>query len=285
MRVAVNTTTIESAPVFGAAAALGADVDLISGKIPRLLDGSADAATNAETQALLLSLRNPELRIVLTVAECGYRIVARADSGVRRAADLRGKRVGTVRHSSAHFYLAKTLASAGLNEADAVAIDVPVEAMPTTLGRGEVDALSIWEPVAEAAIAAVNGRATTLAAPALFRERFNLNTTVTVLSDPARRARLVRFVGGVIRAAARIREQPRSAWPLLASKINLAEPTIERLWPQFRFPAHVPEDLLPLLIEEERWLASHQERTPRPPDTLATLIDGTVLRDARALAG
>lgn len=284
MRIAVNTTTIESAPVFVAAEMHPAAVQLQSGKIPRLLDGSADAATNAETQALLFSLREPSIRIILTVAECGYRIVARRASGIRAAADLRGKRVGTVAQTSSHFYLVKTLRAAGMAEADVTVVDVPLAEMPAVLKRGDIDALAIWEPVAQAAIDAAGGEVAVFEAPELYRERFNLNTTTSVLRDPSKRAALVAFVHALMEAAVRVREQPASAWPLLSAKINLAEPIIGRLWQQFRFPAVLPSDLLALLIEEEQWLAAAQSRPPRPAETLAGLIDDSIWREAQSLA-
>jgi NitT/TauT family transport system substrate-binding protein len=282
LRIAVNTTTIESAPVFVAGEMLGRAVELISGKIPLLLDGSADAATNAETQALLFSLKRPDIRIILTVAECGYRIIAPRAGGIRHAADLRGRKVGTVRHTSSHFYAVKALRRAGLTEADVTIVDVPLAEMPAALARGDIDALSIWEPVAEAAVEALKSDVTVLEAPELFRERFNLNTTAAVLDDPGKRSALVGFVRTLLDAAERIRAQPSAAWPLLSRQINVAERTIERLWRQFRFPAALSADLLPLLIEEEDWLAASQSRPPRTRETLARLIDDTVLREAQA---
>src|SRR4051812_23967055 len=78
IRIAVNMTTIESAPAFLAAQkATDVRIDLQSGGIPLLLDGGVDAATNSETQALIRSVARPDLRIIMTVSECAYRIVAR----------------------------------------------------------------------------------------------------------------------------------------------------------------------------------------------------------------
>src|SRR4051812_43016228 len=117
LRVAVNMTTIESAPVFLAAQnAPEQRMDIRAGGIPMLLDGGADAATNSETQALVRSVTRPDLRIVMTVAECYYRIVARKSAGVQKLADLRGKKIGTPASTSAGYYLAKMLRTVGLAE-------------------------------------------------------------------------------------------------------------------------------------------------------------------------
>ncbi len=58
--------------------------------------GVADVATHAETQALRYSTRNPDLRIILTVTQGLYRIVARRSAGIEKVADLKGKRIATI---------------------------------------------------------------------------------------------------------------------------------------------------------------------------------------------
>ncbi len=282
MKIAVNTTTIESAPVFVAGAAMPDRIELLSGKIPLLLDGTADAATNAETQALIYSLQNPRLRIVLTVAECSYRIVARRSRGIQAPADLKGKRIATTRHTTAHYYAVALAQKAGLREADLDIVDVPQPDMPAALAQGAVDALAIWEPIADRAAGQLGEDAVLFQDGSVFRERFNLNTTADVLADTARRAALVEFVRGIVEAARQTRDQPASVWPLLASRINVPEETISRLWPQFRYPASLPDDLSDLLVAEEAWLAASQNRTPRPEKAVRTLIDPSVLAEALA---
>lgn len=280
MKVAVNPTTIESAPIFLAGARLAGAVELVGGKIPLLLDGTASAATNAETQALIYSLQNPRLRIILTVAECSYRIVARRSSGIGAPADLKGKTIGTTRHTTAHYYLVALARQAGLREAEVKIVDIPQPEMAAALARGSIDALSIWEPIAEKAAQLLGPDAVLFQDPLLFRERFNLNTTLDVLENSAQRADLVGFLRAVIAAAAETRDRPSSVWPLLSAKINLPETVIARLWLQFGFPATLPEDLPRLLVEEESWLAASQNRPPRTKREVEGLIDRSVLAEA-----
>jgi sulfonate transport system substrate-binding protein len=139
-------TTVESAPVFLAAqGAAAAGMVLRAGGIPLLVDRTADAATNSETQALLRSVESPGLRIVMTVAECDYRIVARRSAGIRRLSDLRGKKVGTPANTSAAYYLAKMLRTVKLAEADVTIVAMPVADMAAAMKRGDVDAVSGWD--------------------------------------------------------------------------------------------------------------------------------------------
>jgi len=281
VRLAVNMTTIESAPVFVAAEGpSGAVIRLSSGGIAQLVSNSADAATNASTQAVLRSVANPNLRIILTVAECYYRIVARRSAGIQRIADLRGKKVATSTNTSAHFYLVKMLRTASLAESDVTVVPLQLNEMPAALKKGDVDAVSIWEPGAQNSLEAVGEDVVVLQDRSVYRELFNLNTTTDVLTDRAKRPALINVVRAIVRASERVRNRPSEVWPLLASKINLKEPTIPAVWRHFRFPASLSSDLLDVLVEEERWAATAQKRDPRSRESLASLIDGSVLREA-----
>ncbi len=282
IRVAVNMTTIESAPVFLAAQnARDVRIDLTSGGIPLLLDGGGDAATNSETQALIRSVARPDLRIIMTVSECAYRIVARRSAGIKEPGDLRGKRIGTPANTSSAYYLAKVLQRAKLKESDVTIVAVTVPDMPGAMKRGAVDAISGWEPAAQDSIKALGADAVVFQPPGLYRELFDLNTTTAVLNDPARRQALVRAVRVMISASTKTRTEPASVWPLLFDRIKVPIPTTSAAWNQFRFNAWIPEDALNVLVEEEPWVAAIQKRAPRSRAQLQPLLDDSVLREAR----
>jgi ABC-type nitrate/sulfonate/bicarbonate transport system substrate-binding protein len=279
IRLAVNMTTVESIPVF--LAAEGRPVTVSAGGIPQLVDGSADAATNSETQALLRSVAAPNLRIVMTVAECFYRLVGRRSAGIQRVSDLRGKKIGTPANTSSHYYLALMLGRAKLTEADVTVVPMAVNLMGVAMKKGEVDAVSGWEPGAQDAIDALGSDAVVFQDRSVYRELFNLNTTTDVLSDPMKRRALVDVVRGMLAASERVRTRPAEGWPLLSSKIKMPEPTISTVWRHFRFAGGLPADILNVLTEEERWVAGLQKRQPRDRQALQALVDASVLRDAR----
>ena len=103
-----------------------------------------------------------------------------------------------------------------------------------------------------------------------------------MLADPVRRRALVSAVARIVSASEQVTSRPPSVWPLVSSKINVPESTISAVWRHFRFAGSLPSDLLDVMIEEERWVASVQKREPRGRETLQRLVDATVLRDARA---
>ena len=285
IKIAVNATTIESAPIF--LAEHGPAVQIVpvpNGRVAmqQLLHGDVDAATGSETQMLLNSIAEPGIRIVITLAEARYRIIARRSAGIRRIEDLRGKKVGATVNTSSQYYLREMLRKSGmLLDTDVRFVNLEGPAMPDALKRGEVDAVAIWEPHAQNSLDALGSDAVDLQNAAVYRERFNLNTTTKVLKDPSKRRALVEFLKAVMRASDLARRQPVQARMLLAPFINTPEGTIEHVWNRFLFPANLPADLPKVLGDVEIFVAAVQYRQPRPRATLSVLIDSSVLNAAK----
>lgn len=281
LRVGINLTTIETLPIYLAAdGPAGGTIELSGGAIPALTAGKVDAATNAETQAILRSIADPDIRVILTVAEYSYRIVARKSAGIQTISDLRGKKIATSLNSSAHFYIAKTLRTAGLAESDVTVLGLPPSGMPSALAKGDIDAVSIWEPAAEKSVQALGVDAVILQGPP-YRERFNLNTTTGVTADPVKRAALVELLRSLIRTSLETQEHPERTQPLIAAKLDLPAPIVSTTWKLFHFPAAIPDDLLQSMIEQEPWMAEKQKRAPRSREAIAALIDASLWQEAK----
>jgi NitT/TauT family transport system substrate-binding protein len=241
-----------------------------------------DAATGSETQALLASVAQPDLRIVLTLSECRYRLVARRSAGIRELADLRGKRVAVTRNTSAEYFLAQMLETAQLQESEIKPIFLEGEAMPSALVRQEVDAMAIWEPYPQKATELLGDDALVLENASVYHERFNLNTTLRVLNDPTKRSLLVSLVRGVMRVSVQLQSSPRELIGKLAKALSTPEPVIANVWARFRFPAELDErQLRAVLVGMEPWAAAISGRPARPEALLAAMIDGSVFARAR----
>jgi sulfonate transport system substrate-binding protein len=276
-----NTTTLELAPLLVAAMSLYPGMATVkNGGIPNLWSG-ADAATNAETQALVQSVTHPNLRIVFTVSEGLYRIVARRSSGITTLADLRGKRVATVPSTSSAYYLHRMLATVQLTESDVTVVAAAMpSSMPGSLTRHEVDAATIWEPEIQNAADALGSDAIQFQDPSVYRELFNLNTTAEKLADPTTRRGIVELVRSLVKASAQITAQPSGVFSLVASTTGYDAALVAKSFPYERFSGTLVPDLLDVLEAEEAWLAKNGTRAARDRATLAMLIDDTALKDA-----
>jgi NitT/TauT family transport system substrate-binding protein len=283
--IAINQTTLESAALM---------IQKIPGVLVRpmpsgraasaqLIAGTADAATGNETQALLSSVSRPELRVVLTLAECRYRMVARWSAGVSKVADLRGKRIAFTPNTSSQYFLLDVLRSGGVKFEEITPVLLEPTEMPPALAEGRIDAMAIWEPQPQVAIDRLGGDAIVLTNPApdAYFERFGLNTTAAVLANPARRAVLVRALNAINEMSRKLAADPRPYLPALARALEVSEAVLEKVWPQFRFTARLDADaLLATFATMEPWAAANAKREVRPAAVLARAVDGSAAREA-----
>ncbi|RPI61148.1 MAG: ABC transporter substrate-binding protein [Lysobacterales bacterium] len=258
------------------------------GGITRITSGEADLATNAETQLLRESVTNPDLRIIMTVTESFYRLVARRSAGIETLADLRGKRVMVPRLTSANYFLVAMLRTVGLTEADVELVNLlPAEGeqtgmdqMSDALARGDVDVISIWEPEPEDAIRQLEDDAIVFQDRSIYREVFNLHARAADLADPEKRRSIVTFVRAVAEATAALEADPERHWRHVSSITGFSPEEIAWGWPEMEFPVRIVPDMLDVLEVEEAWVAAASGRGPRSRGELAKFNDGSVVEEA-----
>jgi NitT/TauT family transport system substrate-binding protein len=279
--VACATATLEASPIYVASQGpFGPRMQYINGGVRTLANSGAHAATNATTQMLVVLRDNPKVRLLFTLAEGNYRIVAKRSAGIARLADLKGKRVVVPRTTSAHYYLVAMLRSAGLIESDVTLVSAPADAMAAAVLRGEADAISMWEPESENAVRALGRDAIEFQNNRIYRELFSVYSTTDVLGDPKRRSELVEFVRALRDATGRIRNDPGPYLPLISKVTNHPADQISRSWKHHDFSFGMPSDLLDLITEEEKWVAAGQQRAPRTRQELAGFIDTSIITEA-----
>jgi sulfonate transport system substrate-binding protein len=280
---------IELSPVIVAANSFYPErLTVGEGGLTTMISGASDLATNAETQLLRESVANPDLRIIMTVTESFYRLVGRRSAGIETLADLKGKRVMLPANTSAHYYLVAMLKTVGLTEADVEIVPLPpalgdqtgMDQMSDAMVRGDVDAISIWEPEPEDTIEQLGDDAVVLQDRSVYREVFNLHAWAPDLADPEKRRSIVEFVRSVAKASDALKAEPAQYWPHVSSIVRYSPDEIEASWPELEFPVEIIPDMLDVLVEEEPWIAARQNREPRSRDELAKLIDRSVVEEA-----
>jgi NitT/TauT family transport system substrate-binding protein len=273
-------------------------LEVPSGGVVSITSGAADLATNAETQLLRESVSNPDLRIIMTVSESFYRLVARRSAGISKLSDLKGKRVLVPRLTSAHYYLSAMLRSAGLKDEDVTLVSMPAPppappGQPVSppskfrsaeaLARGEVDVIATFEPEPAVAVNLLGKDAVVLQDRKVYREAFNLNARGKDLADPQKRRAIVRYVRAVADASKALKKDPRPYLPQISSIIGFTEEQIGWGWPETEFPVRIIPDMLDVLETEEVWLAKVSNRAPRSRAELEKFIDRSVVEEALKL--
>jgi len=290
---------IELSPVLVAANTFYPQkIEVPSGGVVSITSRAADLATNAETQLLRESVTNPDLRIIMTVSESFYRLVARRSSGISKLSDLKGKRVLLPRMTSAHYYLVAMLRSAGLKEEDVTIVNLAPAAAPAAgqpaappsrfrmaeaLARGDADVIATFEPEPEVAMRLLGSNGIVLQDKKVYREAFNLNARAPDLADPEKRKAIVRFVRAVADASAALKKDPKPYLPHISSVLGFSVEEIGWGWPETEFPVHIIPDMLDVLEVEEQWVAKVSNRPARSRAELAKFIDRSVVEEALKL--
>ena len=278
--VAVSTTTLEGGPVYVAdTGPQGAGFRVINGGVRNLANGGAHAATNAETQFLIAGATN--VRILFTVADGLYRIVAKRSAGIKTLADLKGKRVVLPRDTSAHYSLVRMLASAKLSESDVTIVDVPRGQLAAAVIDGRADAISMWEPDSQNTVDGLGKDAIVFQDNKVYREFFSLYSSTEVLGNAKRRAELVSFVRALFASVEEMKTKPAPHFPLISKVTGHPVNQITASWEHHAFPMAVHSDMLNVMVEEEKWVAQKQNRTPRTREALAAFFDPSILQEVQ----
>ncbi|WP_437278668.1 ABC transporter substrate-binding protein [Sorangium sp. So ce375] len=290
LRISSDTASIEFTPALIAAQDFyPGEATVQSGGIVGMLnDSGVDLGTNAETQTLRQSVAHPNLRIIFTVTETFYRIVANRAAGISSLADLRGKRIGSIANTSAAFFIHKYLGTVGLTDADYTVVSGGIcmaapcgrNTLPAMLEEGTVDAVALWEPSSQLAANAIGSDAVVFQDRSLYREIVNLHSTAEKLADPEKRRGIVEFVRSLASAQEVYRTTPEAVWPRISEAIGIEPSVLEQVWEDERFQGTLVPDIMDVLEEEEGWVAAQTGRTPRTRAELAPLVDDSVMREA-----
>ena len=111
------------------------------------INGDAlDLGSGSEIPAVFAARQKAKVRFVAVTHEDlnNQATLARKDSSIRSIADFKGKRIGYVRATTAHYYLAKQLAEVGLSFSDIDAVSLTPADGLSAFARGDLDAWAIY---------------------------------------------------------------------------------------------------------------------------------------------
>jgi ABC-type nitrate/sulfonate/bicarbonate transport system substrate-binding protein len=219
--------------------------------LQHLLDGEAQIATAADTPIALASFSRTAFAVIATIATSPSenKFVARADRGIRTAADLRGRRIGIVRGTSGHYFADRFLLYHGIEQSQVTLVSLDPADQVGPLLRGEVDAVGSYEPMGYRARAQLGANAVLLPAPRLFDVSFNLIAARAGVPD----ADLVRLLRAIQRAERSIHTEPAVARALIAQRLGGERALVDAIWGDYRFALSLDQSLLATLEGQARW--------------------------------
>ncbi len=124
-----------------------------SNKALEFLNASAlDFGSTAGAAALVGKINGNPIKTVYSFSKPEWTaLVTRADTGITKVEDLKGKSVAVTRGTDPHIFLIRALADVGLSEADITPVLLQHADGKTALTRGDVDAWAGLDPLMAAA--------------------------------------------------------------------------------------------------------------------------------------
>jgi ABC-type nitrate/sulfonate/bicarbonate transport system substrate-binding protein len=267
---------------------------IVSGGVASLLsDKTVDLGANAEYQGLIQYGTHKNIRMIYTIVDVPYRLVANKAAGISSLADLKGKRVGSIPGTSANYFVRKLLGSVGVKESEFTVVSgngcmrAPCGSgtLPAQLQAETIDALGTWEPAPELGAQALGDQAIIFQNATVFREIYSLFTTTEKLEDPASRRAIVEFVRALDQAVAVFRNPPEKVYQFVADAVGMDATTVRAIWPVHKWAGtlgvDMDSDMIDYMVEEDVYVASQNRRQPMTREVIAQFVDTSVIAEAR----
>jgi len=255
---------------------------LPSGKLAleAMLRGEAEVATVAETPLVFAALAEKPLRVIATYAGSGeHAIVTRADRGISRVADLRGRRVGVLIGTTVHYFLHVMLIDQDLTETDITLVDLPAAEQAPALEAGQVDAVATLAPYTTQCQRALGETARTFP----MRPRYWGYASLAVASDlPQRRPEAIgRLLRVLERTIGWMRTHPHEAMQVAMIELNVEGAVVEDLWDRLGFNLALDQGFVMLLQSQAQWAIASGLAPGRTLPDFRAMIDPSGLARLR----
>ena len=242
----------------GLFAAAGLEVELLQclGGVrcmAELVRGRADVATSTEIVGALQSFERSDFALIATFVGSVHdaKLLTRKSAGIASWADLAGKRIATVKGSSAQYYLDAALLFNGVPPHSIELVLLQPEQVGAALAAGQVDAAAIWEPFAFEARLLLGAEAAQLPAERLYTTTFNLFVMRATLQR--RQAQIVKLLEALGRAEAFIAAHPAQAQAVLRSALQMDQAFIDAVWKNYDYRLTLRQSLVSTMEAQARW--------------------------------
>ena len=246
-----------------------------------MLKGECDLATAAEPPVVEYALQRDDFRIISAMQSSDnmIRIVSRADRGIAAPKDLRGKRIGTVKGTNAHYFVELFLAKHGLSPKEVAIAFMKSDELLGALTSGQVDAIAMTSKVIIQTQEALQDKAVLMEEPGLYRNFLMLLVTTDLLKK--RPVVAEKFLRALAQAEDFIRQHPDAAQACVLASKQASSGEIKQLLESYQYQVSLDHALLMGLEDTARWTLAQTGDSQRPVPNFLNLIAAEPLRTVK----
>lgn len=251
------------------------DYDSGAAAAAAMLNGEAEVATSAEFPIVRQVFDKKGITSFGTIARYENTfIVWRADSGIQRMEDLRGKKIGVTLQTISAFYLGRTLDLHGVNIQQVALLDVKAAEAEKALIDRQVEAVVTWEPWVSQINQHLGKEVMTSALQSSQYAYWNLvSASGWVDTHPDT---IERLLNSLAQAEDFIAGHQDEAKAIVGKHMNFDEAYLEVIWGRYQFLLSLDQSFITAMEDEARWMIENNLTTETEvPDFLNYIyVDG-----------
>ncbi len=218
-----------------------------------LYAGNLDVATASELVFTRNALNNKKIHGIASIGKSDFHyIIAWKDKGIFNISDLKGKKIGVAKDTSAEFYLGRFLQLHGIKMEEITIVNLKPADMVAPIINGEVDAVSTWDPYAYQVENRLGVNATIWA-----DQSGQLMYWMAICRDDliTNRPELIeRFLRALNQAEDFAVMHPDEARKIIQKRFGSDDAYMERVTPKTQLTLSLDQSLIIASEDESRWL-------------------------------
>lgn len=226
--------------------------------VEKLVAGEVDFATAADVPALLAFMQRKEFDILATISmsKRENQMVIRQGADIQGPADLRGKRIGVLAGTGAHYFADAFLLFHGIDHNEVIHVPLDAKDPALALERGQVDAAGLFSAQVPDALARLKGRGIVAGQLPIYTATFNLlsQTAAAGVGDEA----ALKFLRALRRAEHFIKAEPAQARAIVAGALKVSVDDLAKTWGDLDFRLGLGQMLVSNLEAQERWARTNR---------------------------
>ena len=250
--------------------------------VKELVEGRVDLATSSELPFMFAVAQGKPVSLITTFVtnKDDMKFVVQKSAIQGGVKSLVGKRVGYVEKASSHYYMDLILLFHGIDPKSVVPVPMGAEALAGALAKGEVDAVSVWEPWGKVALGLGGSNVEVLQAPKLYSQTFNLLSRNDYKQAQAKR--ITSVLMAIDDAVEFIKANPEEAKRIMVRDAGVEPDMVEAVWPIYRFELSLQQSLLTTVQGQVRWARREGHVANNLPDPeFLNNIDSSLLRKVK----
>jgi len=220
--------------------------------IRSLLAKEIDIAIATDFAFVKNSFENNGLRILCAIAKADVeQIIARKDSGISQTADLKGKKIGLKKGTSAEFHIEGFSLFNGIQMRETDIVDLSPSKSVEAILKKQIDAAVLWPPHTYRLENALGENAISWSAQSGEAFFWLALTTKTIANK--NQSAFERFLKSLEEASNFLRNNKTDAKKIVIDYLQPDIAHIDANWPKNIFMVELPQSLLLRMEDEARW--------------------------------